>query len=175
MKNITTTVAISTFVVFLSSAFSSAKAMPAGMIDQPRPLVMANLQSLSRPSLIAGLGISVHNLDRLPEGRRVRLFGKVEAVNGPRSFTLRDETGTVRVSINSSLPADVEAGREVTVAGRLDHGLMGQRINASSVTVVSPVQTATAPTKKEFPVKTAVHKKSGHMIVVDNTPAVSER
>jgi uncharacterized protein YdeI (BOF family) len=100
-------------------------------IDRPKPLVMTTMGRTNL--LLAGMGISIHRLENLPEGRRVRLSGKVDHLKGSRLFTLRDDTGRVDVVSPASLPEDIKQGQEVSVAGRVRHGIFGMDIKATSI------------------------------------------
>jgi hypothetical protein len=118
-------------VTLLASPASAAR-WHDPIIDRPRPLVQVN--SLGRANLLmAGMGISIHRLSDMPEGRRVRLTGRVEKVNGSRLFILRDGTGRVEVIAPEQLAGDVKRGTEVSVAGRVQRSLFGTDIRATSV------------------------------------------
>jgi uncharacterized protein YdeI (BOF family) len=123
------------FLLILAVLVTSAPAYGeprATLIDRPSPLVLAN--SMGRTNLLlAGMGISIQRLENLPDGRRVRLSGKVEKMKGSRFFTLRDDTGHVDVVSPASLPEGIKQGQEVSVAGRVRRSLFGMDIKATSI------------------------------------------
>jgi uncharacterized protein YdeI (BOF family) len=128
---------LSLFLVTLLTAAPAYGAPRDSSIDRPRPLILANSMG-SANLMLAGMGISIHRLENLPEGRRVRLSGKVDSVSGSRIFTLRDSTGTVDVFSAQSLSEDVKEGFEVSVTGRVRRGLFGTEIKATSIRPVNP-------------------------------------
>jgi uncharacterized protein YdeI (BOF family) len=133
MKRIPAVVAMSGMALLLSSLGQAVHA--DGFIDQPRPLTLTSFENAGRTSLVAaGADISIHNLGRLPDGRRVRLIGTVESLHGSRDFVLRDETGRVEVNMNGNKKIAIRKGMEVVVAGRINRGIMGANIDASAVT-----------------------------------------
>jgi uncharacterized protein YdeI (BOF family) len=142
MKQVPAAVAISGLALLLASLGQTVHA--DNFIDAPRPLVVS-YESTGRTSLVAaGADISIHNLNRLPDGRRVRLNGTVEAVQGKRDFILRDDSGHIEINLTSHEKIALTKGAEVTVSGRINRGLMGVNIDASSVTLRSKSEQAAA-------------------------------
>lgn len=74
-------------------------------------------------------------IDNLPEEGMVTLSGTVESINNDREFTLRDQTGTIDVDIESGQSMTLKKGDQVTVTGKIDDDITGTDINATRIEV----------------------------------------
>lgn len=82
------------------------------------------------------------NIRDLPDNGMVKVSGTVSDVDNEKEFTLKDETGSINVDIESDERAALAEGARVTVIGRIDSGLLGKDIKASQVIVTSNKPTA---------------------------------
>ncbi|MBX7147208.1 MAG: NirD/YgiW/YdeI family stress tolerance protein [Alphaproteobacteria bacterium] len=80
---------------------------------------------------------SVSDIKTLADKSQIEVTGTVETIQNEREFTLRDETGSIDVDIESNQSVILQEGAKVTVKGSVDRGIMGTDINATSVTVQS--------------------------------------
>ena len=77
------------------------------------------------------------NIKDLPDQGMVKITGTVSDVSNEKEFTLRDDTGTINVDIESNERAALTKGAEVTVIGKVDSGLLSKDIKASKVIVTA--------------------------------------
>lgn len=82
-------------------------------------------------------GATAVTIRNLPEQGIVKLSGIVTKVDNEKEFTLKDETGSINIDIESNEAAAVTKGAHVTVIGYVDNGVMGKDINARKVLIVS--------------------------------------
>jgi uncharacterized protein YdeI (BOF family) len=133
-KQLHAVAAVSGLALLLTSL--SQVVLADNFIDAPRAITQASYQSSGRAVLAAaGADISIDHLSQLADGRRVRLNGTVERVQGSRSFLLHDETGRIAVKLSSTLPKGLKKGSDVAVSGRIERGLMGASIAAQAVSL----------------------------------------
>lgn len=84
----------------------------------------------STPALAA-----LATIKNLPDVGEVTLHGIVKSVGNEREFTLQDETGTIRVDIESAQSVILKEGDQVSVTGTVDKDVTGTDIDASMVEV----------------------------------------
>lgn len=82
------------------------------------------------------------NIKDLPKEGMVKVTGTVTDVDNEKEFTLRDESGSINVDIESNEKAALKKGARVTVIGSVDSGALGKDINATQVIVVADAQPA---------------------------------
>jgi len=76
-------------------------------------------------------------IGKLPAQGMVQISGVVDKVSDPKNFVVKDTTGTVHVSIQSDENVVVAKGVEVTVTGYVNNGLLGKKIRATHVIMMS--------------------------------------
>lgn len=103
-----------------------------------KALITTGLLSLLSTSALA----SIDSVKKLNEGSRVTVSGTVDDVKNEREFTLRDQTGTIDVDIQSNQSVVLKEGDNVTVQGSLSKGILNADIDASAVTVNKNVANA---------------------------------
>lgn len=96
-----------------------------------KPLIAAALTALFYTTAFA----DVANIDKLPDGKQVTLSGIVESVQNERTFTLRDDSGDIKVDIKSHQSVILKEGDSVTVIGKVDKHVIKSDVNATVVTV----------------------------------------
>jgi hypothetical protein len=79
-------------------------------------------------------------IGQLPKAGKVAVAGRVDAVKSDRSFTLKDDTGTVRVRMKTAVNPPVSTGRPVTVVGYVNNGVfgIGRKIEATQIVSQPP-------------------------------------
>jgi uncharacterized protein YdeI (BOF family) len=80
---------------------------------------------------------SAFNIKNLPDNGMVKITGTVTDVSGEKEFTLKDDTGSIDVDVESSQNAALAEGARVTVIGNVDKGMLGKNINATEVIVIA--------------------------------------
>lgn len=80
---------------------------------------------------------TAYNISQLPEKGMVKVSGVVTDVDNAKEFTLKDDTGSVNIDVESSENAALAEGARVTVIGKVDSGIMGKDINANRVIVTA--------------------------------------
>jgi len=73
----------------------------------------------------------------LPTTGLIKVSGMVESVSSAKKFTLKDQTGSVDVTIKSDQSASLNKGTHVAVIGYVEKGILGNSINATEVHVTS--------------------------------------
>jgi uncharacterized protein YdeI (BOF family) len=68
----------------------------------------------------------------LPAKGNITISGTVQDVQSEREFTLRDDSGTIDVSIKSNKSAVIAKGDNVTVKGKMESGMLGKKYIAAS-------------------------------------------
>jgi len=86
---------------------------------------------LAVPALAAGA--SINTAKNLSDGASVSLSGTVEDFSNAKSFTLHDSTGTISVDTSSAPSVVLKNGDTVNVSGRLNKGVLGASVAATSV------------------------------------------
>lgn len=81
-------------------------------------------------------GATTYKVSQLPKEGLVKISGTVSKVSNEEKFTLRDDTGTIGVDMESAEAAALTKGATVTVIGYVDSGILGKDINAKKVLVV---------------------------------------
>ena len=76
-------------------------------------------------------------ISQLPKQGLVKLTGTVDSVGSGKSFTLKDPTGKVDVSMQSSENVALMKGSEVSVIGYVDNSMLGKKLRATHVSVVA--------------------------------------
>lgn len=109
--------------------------------------VHKSLSSALSDAITSSTGISLQKaettqINQLPKQGMVRLIGTVQSVSGAKAFTLKDPTGTIDVSVQSSENAALAKGAEVSVIGYVKSGILGKHISATHVTVMADADTA---------------------------------
>lgn len=86
---------------------------------------------------------TISETKKMPNGSPVSVAGTIDRIDSAREFVLRDDTGRVRVSIESDQSAVLKNGMYVTVGGTIDRGIFTTNINATSVTTHKTLTQAT--------------------------------
>ena len=94
-------------------------------------LAAAGLVALLSANALADL----NSVRGMGDGSQVSITGTVDRVKNEREFTLRDNSGSIDVDIESNQSVVLKQGDSVTVNGTVDRRLFGANINASRVTV----------------------------------------
>ena len=76
-------------------------------------------------------------IGKLPAQGMVQITGTVDKISDQKDFTLKDPTGTVNVSIQSDENVALAKGAEVTVTGYVSNGVLGKKIRATHVILMS--------------------------------------
>lgn len=76
-------------------------------------------------------------IGKLPDQGMVQITGTVYKISDQKNFTLKDATGTVNVSIESDENVVLANGAEVTVTGFVNKGMLGKKIKATHVILMS--------------------------------------
>jgi len=76
-------------------------------------------------------------IGKLPAQGMVQITGIVDKVSDQKNFTLKDTTGAVDVSIQSDENVVLAKGAEVTVTGYVNNGILGKKIRATHVILLS--------------------------------------
>jgi uncharacterized protein YdeI (BOF family) len=82
-------------------------------------------------------GATTYSINSLPKEGLVKVSGKVTDVDNEKKFTVADDTGSIKVDVQSPETAALTKGAEVTVIGYVDSGMLGKDINARKVLVVA--------------------------------------
>ncbi|MFW0778181.1 MAG: NirD/YgiW/YdeI family stress tolerance protein [Rickettsiales bacterium] len=90
-------------------------------------------------------------IDNLPNKGMVTLNGTVESIDSEREFTLRDNTGTIGVDIDSNQSLVLKKGDKVMVKGNIDQNLLGKDINATKVQVSKSIVEGMSDTVESIP------------------------
>jgi len=88
---------------------------------------------------------TITTIQAMPDSGTVVVSGTVEKISNEREFTLRDNSGTVRVKIDDEESVVLKQGDSVTVSGMVEKplwGLLGKDINATNVQVYKDLPTA---------------------------------
>jgi uncharacterized protein YdeI (BOF family) len=73
------------------------------------------------------------SISNMPNGGMVSLTGTVENFDNAHSFVLRDSTGTMKVDLSGAKSVVLKNGDTVDVTGKIDKGLLGTQVAATSV------------------------------------------
>jgi len=87
----------------------------------------------------------VVRIGALPAEGEVRITGVVDQVGNEKNFTVKDATGKVDVSMRSDESVVLAKGAEVTVVGYVKSGMLGKKVDATHVIVLSDVAPAAGP------------------------------
>ena len=85
---------------------------------------------LSTTALADATSASVSNA---PNGGPVTLSGTVEDFDNAHSFTLRDNSGTVKVDLSAAKSVVLKNGETVDVTGTVNKGVLGTTVVATSI------------------------------------------
>ncbi len=91
----------------------------------------------------------VSSISTLPDKGSATLTGTVEKIDGPREFTLRDDSGDIKVRLTTNESFVFKPGDTVSVTGTVEEpffGLGGKRIDASYVHVQKTLGSALSDT-----------------------------
>lgn len=87
-------------------------------------------------------GATAYTIGSLPNSGMVKVSGIVTDVDNEKKFTVKDDTGSIKVDVASAETAELTEGAHVTVVGSVDKGFFSKDINASKVLVVSDASTS---------------------------------
>ena len=106
----------------------------ASNVKVNKPLAEKVSDAVEGNTPISFEGASAYKINSLPKDGLIKLSGTVGDVSNEKHFTLKDDTGSINVTIESPESAVVSAGANVTVIGYLDNGNQSL-INAKKVIV----------------------------------------
>jgi len=104
--------------------------------------VQTSLPTAISNAVTAATGITMDRAEnvrigKLPAQGMVQISGVVDKVSDSKNFVVKDTTGAVPVSIQSDENVVVAKGVEVTVTGYVNNGLLGKKIRATHVIMMS--------------------------------------
>jgi len=93
-------------------------------------IMIAGTAALLSTTALAATTAAVKNM---PDGGSISLSGTVEDFNSEHSFTLRDNTGTMKVDLSKTKSIVLKNGETVSVTGTINKGVLGTQVAAQSV------------------------------------------
>lgn len=120
----------------------TGKDINASNVEVSKGLVRGASDAVKSIPGVSTTSAQAFNIRDLPDRGMVKVSGTVSDVDNEKEFTLKDETGSINVDIESNERAALAEGAKVTVIGHIDSGLLGKDIKASQVIVTAGKPTA---------------------------------
>jgi uncharacterized protein YdeI (BOF family) len=115
----------------------TGKDINASKVDVRKGIVQGVSDAVKGIPGVSTTSASAFNINSLPDNGMVKVTGTVTDVSGEKAFTLKDDTGTIDVDVESRQNAALTEGAKVTVIGNIDKGLLGKDIKATEVIVIA--------------------------------------
>lgn len=132
----------------VETGFFGGKDIKASKVDVRKDLSTALGDAVTKATgLTLDQQATTVQVGSLPNEGMVHLTGKVDDVKNAKDFTLKDATGTVGVTVESSESAALVKGAEVSVVGYVYNGMLGKAVRATHVAVTADSTASAAPAR----------------------------
>lgn len=116
----------------------------ASAVDVEKNLVQTLGEAIEGSPVLPSADADIYEIGALPDAGMVKIAGVVSDVKDDKKFTLRDDTGSININIESAQSAAVTRGASVTVIGSIKDGVLKKDVTAHKVFVTSDAEPVAA-------------------------------